>query len=985
MDTKAFLSKILPTNGFLLLAKWLAYDEPKNGQDGTTIYRPYGPEQYDEMADEALRQSAKGENVYYACSSFKEITYKDDWKGKDEGRDHPKWWGKVGRTQANVQACKAFWLDLDVRKPKGPSYGSQKDAANALALLCKTLGLPLPMIVSSGNGLHCYWVLTKEIPADKWKRVARHLAAACDHVGVLHDSSCTTDESRILRPVGIVNPKGNNVVTLKRDADPMDVMEFASKVINYSKANSLQLPKETSKPTKPAGIAGAILEEIEYPPSSAYIVADHCNVVAHFRDVLGNVDEPLWWVLAGFFKHTVEGEALFHEWSSGDDRYDEGLTQAKLDAWTYGPPGCEKIKSVAGKLCDGCKAGCKNPIQLGHSISESEVADTTAVAASTPTAPVIPFRPSGFRWTGQALVQEVPDKDGVVHDVVFSDTLFYAINRVRDENNEWNLRVRMSVAGHEWREFDMPTSMIADPRGFAKHMAKYEVLIFNIEPARLYMKEITKLLMQHQQKTVTYDRFGWDEGKFIVGKTAYLPDGTTQEVLVTDNIVNAQKAITCAPKGNLNSWVDIIDSTYNRPGAEMYQFVLAAYGFASPLVWLADFKNFRGIPIVLSGEGGIGKSSVFKAANTIYADPNALMIDASTKGGTTLNGLLGMASLFNGVPLLFDELTEREDSDFTPIMYSLSNGVGKVRMTSNGKFAENVKPYAGNYGGTSNSPITDKIYAEEKKDTADAANARCFEIGGLTKQGMIDLFGQLDIGFIDRLGDHHGVAAQVYLPYISTHRDSIRNQLIKVREKLGTGKAVESRERYYIDLIAFAYVAATIAKNLGLIKWDVAGMTKWALGHMKSLRRSFAERTALTSDVSGLFLSWLHGSIIVTKHFPQGRPRSGELEVPQEPLRGKPQARIALVDKKMFVSVAALQEWCKEYNQDYVQVRAKLKEDSYVLLEKRESIGKGTNVHAGQLRCFEFNYDKVVGNLHSVKNASDGGDETAVAVAHAVA
>lgn len=965
MDTKTFLGKILPTNGFLLLAKWWQFPEPKHGEDGTTIYKPFGPEQYEEMAAEAHKQSAMGENVYYACASFKEIHYKDI----PEGARHPEWWGKAGRLQSNVQVCKAFWLDLDVGKvDPTKSYDTQKEAARDLAKLCKEVDLPLPLIVSSGNGLHCYWVLTKEIPAEQWKRIARMLAAACTYLEVKHDTSCTTDESRILRPLGTVNPKGGKRVELKRDADPIGAMEFAGKLVAFVKANNLRMPKDSIKPSgKPAGgMAGAILGEIEYPPSSAYIVAEHCAAVAHFRDVMGHVDEPLWWVMGGFFKHTVEGEALFHEWSSGDERYDPDVAQAKLDAWTYGPPGCEKIKEVAGKLCEGCKAGCKNPIQLGHTISQHEVATTAAVQTSTPTAPVIPFKPAGFRWTGQTLVQEVPDKDGVVHDVVFSDTLFYAVNRVKDENDEWNLRLRMSVAGHEWREFDMPTSLIADPRGFAKHLAKYEVLVFNIEPARLYMKEITKLLMQHQQQTVTYDRFGWDEGRFIVGKTAYVPDGTTKEVLVTDNIVNAQKAMSCAPKGDLQSWVDIVDSTYNRPGAEMYQFVLAAYGFASPLVWLADFKNFRGIPIVLSGEGGIGKSSVFKAANTIYADPNALMIDASTKGGTTLNGLLGMASLFNGVPLLFDELTEREDADFTPIMYSLSNGVGKVRMTSNGKFAENVKPYAGNYGGTSNTPITDKIYAEEKKDTADAANARCFEIGGLTKQGMIDLFGQLDISFVDRLGEHHGVAAQVYLPYVSTHRDAIRDQLIKIRDKLGTDKAVESRERYYIDLIAFAYVAATIAKNLGLIKWDVTAMTKWALGHMKSLRRSFAERSALTSDVSGLFVSWLHGSVITTKHFPTGKPRTYTLEVPHDPLKTKPQARIAVEDRKMFVSVAALQDWCKEYNQDYVQVKAKMKADNYVVAEKREYIGKGTTIHAGQLRCLELNYDKVVGSLHSV-------------------
>lgn len=975
MDTKLFLSKILPAQGNLFLAVRV----PLPDGQAATLHEAFAPGDFDTLAERAQQLSAQGKDVFHVMGTRHEIIYKVNKKG----REYPTR-GKAD----NVQALRAFWLDLDVGKAdESKSYPTQRDAARDVARLCKTVGLPMPMVVSSGAGLHCYWPLDKALDTARWTRVASVLKAVCAALNVKADPACTADSNRILRPIGTLNPKHGRPVELKRDANPIAASEFAAPLVSFAKASNVQVATPKPPLTKPTGMAGAILEAVEYPPSSAYVIVEHCAALRHFRDTLGNVPEPLWYIFGGLIKNTTEGASVYHEWSSGHPDYDFDSAQAKIDQWQYGPPTCEKIKQEAGTLCGGCTKKCKSPIQLGHQTSVAEVAPapTPLQALATqntppPAVPTIPFKPAGFRWTGRALVQEVPDKDGVLHDVVFCDTLFYAVNRVKDENNEWNLRIRMSVAGHEWREFDMPTALIADPRGFAKHLAKYEVLIFNVEPARLYMKEITRLLMQHQQQTVTYDRFGWDEGRFIVGKTAYAPDGTTQEVLVTDNIVNAQKAMSCAPKGDLQSWVDIIDSTYNRPGAEMYQFVLAAYGFASPLVRLADFKNFRGIPIVLSGEGGIGKSSVFKAANTIYADPNALMIDASTKGGTTLNGLLGMASLFNGVPLLFDELTEREDADFTPIMYSLSNGVGKVRMTSNGKFAENVKPYAGNYGGTSNSPITDKIYAEEKKDTADAANARCFEIGGLTKQGMIDLFGQLDIGFIDRLGDHHGVAAQVYLPHISKNRDSIRNQLVKIRDKLGTDKAVESRERYYIDLIAFAYVAATVAKNLGLIKWDVAGMTKWALGHMKSLRRSFAERTAMASDISGLFLSWLHGSIIVTKHFPTGRPRTYTSEVPHEALKTRPQARVAVEDRKMFVSVAALQDWCKEYNQDYIQVKTKLKADNYILVERREYIGKGTNIHTGQLRCMEFNYDKVVGNIHSVPKP-----EAVEAVAHAVA
>jgi hypothetical protein len=576
------------------------------------------------------------------------------------------------------------------------------------------------------------------------------------------------------------------------------------------------------------------------------------------------------------------------------------------------------------------------------------------------------------------MVKQVADKDGVIHDVPFADTLFFITNRVRDEKGEWGVRIRMSVAGHEWREFDMPSTLMADKFGLSKHLARYEVLIFNQQPAVDYMRETTQMLMKHLQQTVTIDRFGWDDGRFVVGRTAFLPNGSTEEVLVSDNVTNSSRGVDCTPQGDLATWVDLMDTAYNRPNAEQYQFIICAYGFASPLVQLADFKNFRGIPVILSGEGGIGKSSVFKAANTIYADPNVLMIDASSKGGATLQGLLGMASMFNGTPLLFDELTERDDKDFTPVMYNLSNGTGKIRMTSNGKFAETVEPFAGIYGGTSNDSVTDKIYSEEKKDISDAASARCFEVGGLTKANVEKTFAGTDMKELLEHGlfMHHGVAAQVYIPYITKNRDSVQQLLAKTRIKLGSDAQAESRERYYIDLIAFAFVAGSIAGRLGLIKWDVKAMTKWAIKHLKTLRRSFVERTASTEDNLSIFLRWMHGSIIITKHFPTSKPKQHDVETQIEIMKGRPLARIALQDRKMFVATAALQEWCKEYNQIAEKVRDQLIKDNYILRTTREVLGKGTLVTTGQMRCYEFNYDKIVGALHVVQNASDGGDKT---------
>lgn len=965
MDTLAFLNLILPTKGTRFLAKWISIADHPRG--GVFIHRPYGEDDNSRMADDALRLSNKGDNIYFACSSYKEVIYKTNSKGKE----YP-----AGRTQGNTLAAKAFWLDVDVGKPDPTKcYATKREAAQAVALLCKTVDLPMPMIVDSGAGLHCYWILTREIPSEQWTRVAlmlRSIIASLD-TGLMRgvDQSRTKDSASILRPIGCVNPKHNKAAKVMREAAPINVGLFATKLKEYIQDKGIKVQRlepPSGAPSKNAALLGGM----GHAPSSGKLIAEHCQFIGHFRDVLGAVLEPEWYAALGTLKHTIEGDALCHEWSVGHPDYEFSACQAKLDQWTYPPVSCDKTRASTTH-CKGCTQTVKFPIHLGYTITEAapDVVENPVDPALDPAANdasvVIPHRPAGYRWTGQMLVREIPNKDGVVEDYAFSDTLFYPISRVRGEDDTWNLRIRMNVSGHRWREFDLPTMLVPDPKGLARHLAKYEIIIFGINHAMNYIKDYTLSLLRLDKQTTTYGRFGWDDQRnFVVGTTAFTPTGETTEVLVTDNIHNVERAQCCTPSGDLATWVDLLDTAYNRPNAEQYQFVIAA-AFASPLISLAKFENYSGIPVVLSGEGGIGKSSVCKAAATIFATPNMLLVNASKTGGITFQGLMNMAALYNGVPLIFDELTDRDAGEFIPTMYSLSNGMGRIRVTAAGKFAVSNKPFNGMYFGTANANVTDKIYDAEKKDVSDAVSARCFEIGGLTEESVIETFkGTNMVELLDKLFVHHGLAAQVYLPYVAQHRDQIVELIAKTKSKLGSDSESSSRERYYIDTIAFAFVGATIASRLGLIRWDVKAMTMWAIGHLKNLRRIFAERSALADDNVSMFLSWLYPSTVITRHFPLGKPKADDFETPGENLRGKPLARMATKDKRFIVRIDALKIWCDEYRQSVEAVKRQLIQSGYVIRERREHIGKGTHIVTGQSRCFDLDYDRVIGHVGAV-------------------
>ena len=84
---------------------------------------------------------------------------------------------------------------------------TQADAAVALKQFVRATGLPLPTIVNSGGGLHVYWPLTEDVPAQDWVEHARKLKALCRTHNLGADPAITADAARILRVPGTQNYK----------------------------------------------------------------------------------------------------------------------------------------------------------------------------------------------------------------------------------------------------------------------------------------------------------------------------------------------------------------------------------------------------------------------------------------------------------------------------------------------------------------------------------------------------------------------------------------------------------------------------------------------------------------------------------------------------------------------------------------------------------------------------------------------------------
>ena len=154
MDTRTFLKAILPERGI----KFVQRIRPRPGKKDATILYPVAD--YEEAAAKSheLDIQYANDNIYYAMASYKEAKSKTV-QTKD-GKDFTY---VVGRTQENALAVKSLWFDLDVGKPG--AYSTQREAAAGVLKYALATGLPTPVILSSGYGVHCYWVFTEEIDA----------------------------------------------------------------------------------------------------------------------------------------------------------------------------------------------------------------------------------------------------------------------------------------------------------------------------------------------------------------------------------------------------------------------------------------------------------------------------------------------------------------------------------------------------------------------------------------------------------------------------------------------------------------------------------------------------------------------------------------------------------------------------------------------------------------------------------------------------
>ena len=948
MNTLEFLRAILPEDGVYYTAIFKPGFHAPAHKAFTSL---------ETMADAIVKMDAGDWTVYHACASYKEEFI--DVGGKKKYRISDNW-----------NKAKCFWADLDCGEEKaaeGKGYATKREAATAMKEFCDKTGFPKPFYVDSGNGIHAYWPLTKAINSAVWVKMATVLKAVFAHHNVLADPSRTSDFASILRPVGSHNKKTEDYkpVIAKNNVAPIDVKELA----DILKTLAQELPKQPVVQTKKYEINDdltAHLAPTTHMESSARAIAEKCNQMAIIRDARGDVDYEQWRGGLGIIKHCVEGSELAHEWSSGHPEYEYNATEEKLNSWEAGPTTCEFFSKCNPHGCSGCQFSgtIKTPMVLGRIVPEAKEEIIEAKVEGKQVQIEVPAFPENFKFEDGRMVRYMQDKDEIWHPYSFALALFYPIYRVRKENGESAVGIRMHMPPpfNSTKEFEIDASLVASPQKLAEALGKYEVYSTGFKGANdhmsAYLRESIEKLKREAEELTTLTSFGWKDNmqSFLIGDRLYHKDGTIRKVLVGGN-ARAKMVAFPEPRGSAEKYSEALNFMYSDRDMVPMQYAVAS-GFGSVLTPLGP-TIYKGLLMAITG-GATAKGKTSVCLSALYAFGDADKMKIATDKGSTVNARYATLSTYQNIPLLLDEFTKISADDFSALAYAISQGEDKSRMSvSNNKgvsFAEQeywqMSPYV-----TANTDLHGLLSSEVGNSQAEAVRVIQIRIDQY-KLNKISI-AEADAA-MKQMELNLGCAGEEFIKFVVTNREEVLHRMATIGKRLEQAMP-DVKYRFYRNHAICSLTAINITNQLGITRFDEEALYHFTIELFEELANTITEQNSLTpEDALNTMITDLSSRFVVSNDYRHSRDALGPEVVQYRGSANTVAGRYIEVNKnkpnpfsgKLFISHKEVYAWCKKHRVEAKDIIEWGKENKLVTVpEKKISLGKGTNIKTGNAAC----------------------------------
>jgi len=921
VDTKTFLTRVLSPSDEVIIC---THKPDPSGKNPKGFFWDNGSFADLDDAVAAIQRFDKQPDmtVYYSVGKFANHGYTHEKSGKQ--RHH--------RYKHLATSFKTLALDLDCGPDK--PYLTQREGWAALQAGLKAIGFPMPMVVASGNGIHCYWPLTVGVKSEHWEKASMALRMALEEHKVEIDVSKIHDASMVLRPVGTHHKKQMPWKEVKCMADCPDYEPAA--LFGLLKPWFNKMPTTVTRMSRPAGskrssVMSSLLDSGDIELGA---VAANCAQVAALvssggvNDAAGKpVEYPVWILGLQLARKCLDPEAAVVAMGAQHPKFDLSESLDKMNGFTGGVPFCSTWESACSSGCAGCprKGTITNPGQLNR----------TEAPAPPPGVDVIDLPKDYFVDNGKVWIDVEKEISSTAADgkkiksTVLEKTLvcpleIYITGIFTDHgysSTTATLYVKYPLGN--WKEHEMPLSTLSSPKDLLDYLTNKQVFFTStatLERTRTYFMNYLEMVQQQAPTGTDFVAFGWQEdGSFLCGETL-LGASTGNEAR---RLKGAAKhyAASITKKGSRDVWADAT-ALLNTPAANNMATAILLSGIGI----LGDsLGNASSVISFFSTKTTTGKTLCLHAANSTFGNPKGLLMRVRD----TENAIYKMRGVLNHLPGTIDELTGVDPERAASMAYCFSEGREKVSMTQTRDLREPAT-WVGPTMVSCNISLHAK-YAEVMSQN-DPVRVRTLEFIQDDQT-----FGSTDgRQFFDLIMANYGH----FLPEVTQFIiDNGGERAVALKGEAAFEKkytfVFAQEERFFRSATIGAYILGTIGVKLGLIKFNVDRVIKHILDRVVALRYQATKNRLDAFDIIGQFLQEHNERLLVaTEEYIQGGPAAGKgKEVVQYPLPLNAVARMTTVydaanpvlpGSRMAINSAVLKRWLAKTKDSLERITSEL-------------------------------------------------------------
>jgi len=938
MQKLEFLKEVLPT-GVRLSLRMVRKILKADGKIDEIVHNKFYAELGSRVSQDIDEYMEAGWNVYYSTAGF----------------------GANDRANADNAVCKKeFYIDVDCGEDK--PYADKEAGIAALRDFIKTLKLPKPTLVDSGNGIHAHWFLQEAVPVHEWKAVAEALKDHCIKQGFNVDSSCTADIVRVLRVPGTINFRGDHDTVLltpikfhdfDKLRDIIGASDAAAEAAMFSKARALTKLNGDTQSEIAKLLASNKISKFQTIWDKS-VKGNGCAQMKHAIENADTLPEPLWRGALSQAQYCEDRDWAIHELSKNYANYTPEETERKAND-TKGPYTCATYEKMdTASLCNGCafKGKITSPIQIGSEVKEAPKEEPVVFQEIKYE---ITYPAPYFRGKNGGVYMYVTDKEtGERGSVVVYCHDLYIYQRMRDVSLGDMLCFRHHLPRGDVREFTIPQSDFGSKDKFRDSMNREGVMVFNptqLTNLQAYIGSQIQDLQFKEKADTMRTRFGWTaEDTFIVGNREY-----TKELKYSGTDLSKAKTVIkhspvaknmedyvrwFTPTGTLTKWKEII-SLYEKEEFDYHALGVLA-GFGSVLMHLSPEDG--GMINYYSKKSGTGKSTILRAVNSIFGHPKSLMKNAAD---TKLSKVHRMG-VMNGMPVTMDEMTNVTPEELSDLTYQSTQGRARDRMqgNSNAERPNNIT-WKLIVQCSSNTSFRDKLSIIKADPQGEMARMLEIHLQTPVPKDALEsqkLFNALDANF--------GWAGDTYLQYIVPRlRTDVAGTFDFVRDRIYKKRRWGQTERFALNTVICTITAGLITNHLELTNFDMTRLTHKAIGLVASNALEMEASATRATETFAAFLNKNINSLLIIND----TARSSLPDTPARPPHYALMSRYEPDTMTLYIAQREFNKWCAEQYINSREMRAMFKaETGEDLLVVKKRMGKGWNSDFGPVSAYEI-------------------------------